>query len=416
MAARDRAIINQILNGDGGSISSLSETAPPRPASEILCRYGAACYRADCKFKHPTAYVAQAPACRDGWHCTRPGCGFTHPPVVRDRVELPLGLRRVLLDQGGRILKEIRRRVRDARIQVANDSVDVEAASAGALEHVLEYLAWTRHAVVSRGCKMDKMPGLGLVVAVLQEEKRRETGRKLTKGEKKACKRKAGAYMTPPVEPRFLDPVEWDSFVAPLAPRWKTTTKQKRIDFALLRECRAPSRKRRRDDDDDYDSAGEETRRQRGLETPIDASNRGYQMLRKMGYDGGGLGKDGAGMVEPLATEARKQLCARDDSRPREARARRRQPATFVRARGDDDSRSRSRSRSRDASWTDEYSRIDEYSRTDDYYDSEGSCDSGDRICGFSPSDVEELACQGVKPWDDDAGDVLAALYGDYEY
>ena len=144
---------------DGGSISSLSQTAPPRPASEILCRYGAACYRADCKFKHPTAYVAQAPACRDGWHCTRPGCGFTHPPVVRDRVELPLGLRRVLLDQGGRILKEIRRRVRDARIQVATDTVDVEAASTGALEHVLEYLAWTRHAVVSRGCKMDKCRG-----------------------------------------------------------------------------------------------------------------------------------------------------------------------------------------------------------------------------------------------------------------
>ena len=29
-------------------------------------------------------------------------------------------------------------------------------------------------------------------------------------------------------------------------------------------------------------------------------------MLRKMGYDGGGLGKDGAGMVDPLATETRK--------------------------------------------------------------------------------------------------------------
>ena len=59
----------------------------------------------------------------------------------------------------------------------------------------------------------------------------------------------------------------------------------------------------------------------------------------------------------------------------------------------------------------------DSYDSYDSYeaYDSEGSC-SGDRICGFSPSDVEELACQGVKPWDDDAGDVLAALYGDYEY
>jgi hypothetical protein len=444
VAARDRAIINQILN-DGGSISSLSQTAPPRPASvEILCRYGARCYRPDCKFKHPTAYVAQAPACRDGWHCTRPGCGFTHPPGVRDRIELPSGLRRVLLDQGGRILKEIRRRVPDARVDVVSGEtvaclVDVEAASAGALEQVLEYLAWTRHAVVSRGLQMDKMPGLGLVAAVLQKEKRRETGRKLTKGQKKACKREAAAYMTPPVEPRFFDPAEWDSFVAPRAPRvppTETKVKPKRIDFALLRECRAASRKRRRDyDGDDYGSAGEETRRQRGLETPIDASNKGYQLLRKMGYDGGGLGKDGAGRVDPVATEMRKtpQLLARDESRSREARARRRrrrrQPAAFVRARSDDDSRSRShsrsRSRSRDASsgsWTDEYSRTDdysrtdEYSRTDDYYDSEGSCDSGDRICGFSPSDVEELACQGVKPWDDDAGDVLAALYGGDDY
>ena len=315
VAARDRAIINQILN-DGGSISSLSQTAPPRPASvEILCRYGARCYRPDCKFKHPTAYVAQAPACRDGWHCTRPGCGFTHPPGVRDRIELPSGLRRVLLDQGGRILKEIRRRVPDARVDVVSGEtvaclVDVEAASAGALEQVLEYLAWTRHAVVSRGLQMDKMPGLGLVAAVLQKEKRRETGRKLTKGQKKACKREAAAYMTPPVEPRFFDPAEWDSFVAPRAPRvppTETKVKPKRIDFALLRECRAASRKRRRDyDGDDYGSAGEETRRQRGLETPIDASNKGYQLLRKMGYDGGGLGKDGAGMVDPLATETRK--------------------------------------------------------------------------------------------------------------
>ena len=50
----------------------------------------------------------------------------------------------------------------------------------------------------------------------------------------------------------------------------------------------------------------EASRRQRGLETPLDASNKGFEMLRKMGYDGGGLGKDGAGMVDPLATETRK--------------------------------------------------------------------------------------------------------------
>ena len=50
----------------------------------------------------------------------------------------------------------------------------------------------------------------------------------------------------------------------------------------------------------------EASRRQKGLETPLDASNKGFEMLRKMGYDGGGLGKDGAGMVDPLATETRR--------------------------------------------------------------------------------------------------------------
>ena len=40
----------------------------------------------------------------------------------------------------------------------------------------------------------------------------------------------------------------------------------------------------------------------------------------------------------------------------------------------------------------------------------ETSYDSFDNICGFSPSDAEELMCQGVKPWDADAGAVLAAL------
>ena len=34
---------------------------------------------------------------------------------------------------------------------------------------------------------------------------------------------------------------------------------------------------------------------------------------------------------------------------------------------------------------------------------------------GFSNSDVEELACQGIKPWDDEAADALAVLRGDYD-
>jgi len=33
---------------------------------------------------------------------------------------------------------------------------------------------------------------------------------------------------------------------------------------------------------------------------------------------------------------------------------------------------------------------------------------------GFSEDDMMELACQGVKPWDDDAGAVLAALRGGF--
>ena len=40
----------------------------------------------------------------------------------------------------------------------------------------------------------------------------------------------------------------------------------------------------------------------------------------------------------------------------------------------------------------------------------DGSCDSGDRVCGFTPSECDELLAQGVKPWDADAGAVLAAL------
>jgi tetratricopeptide (TPR) repeat protein len=44
----------------------------------------------------------------------------------------------------------------------------------------------------------------------------------------------------------------------------------------------------------------------------------------------------------------------------------------------------------------------------DEFDDGAGGC------YGFSGADVEELAMQGVKPWDDDAGAVMAALNGDY--
>ncbi|KAF8137160.1 hypothetical protein EV363DRAFT_1316886 [Boletus edulis] len=45
-------------------------------------------------------------------------------------------------------------------------------------------------------------------------------------------------------------------------------------------------------------------------------------------------------------------------------------------------------------------------------YDLDGDDDNG--MFGFTGSEVEELLCQGVKPWDDDARDVLDALYDYY--
>jgi len=39
--------------------------------------------------------------------------------------------------------------------------------------------------------------------------------------------------------------------------------------------------------------------------------------------------------------------------------------------------------------------------------------DDEEGMYGFSDEDVQELLSQGVKPWDDDAGMVLAALHGD---
>ena len=60
--------------------------------------------------------------------------------------------------------------------------------------------------------------------------------------------------------------------------------------------------------------------RKRGLETPLDASNKGFEMLQKMGYEGGGLGKDEDGMVDPLPTEIRKTRDARGIGIPEAAR------------------------------------------------------------------------------------------------
>ena len=39
---------------------------------------------------------------------------------------------------------------------------------------------------------------------------------------------------------------------------------------------------------------------------------------------------------------------------------------------------------------------------------------SGEWMCGFSGSECDELLMQGVKPWDDVAEAVMAALSGDY--
>ncbi|KAF7294334.1 hypothetical protein HMN09_01162600 [Mycena chlorophos] len=52
-----------------------------------------------------------------------------------------------------------------------------------------------------------------------------------------------------------------------------------------------------------------------------------------------------------------------------------------------------------------------EYQDIDEFYDELADRDPG--LCGFSESDAWELMCQGVKPWDDDAHDVLAALRDD---
>jgi len=47
-------------------------------------------------------------------------------------------------------------------------------------------------------------------------------------------------------------------------------------------------------------------------------------------------------------------------------------------------------------------------------YDSDS--DDGGGMFGFSSSDVEELLCQGIKPWDECAPRALAALRGDDDF
>ena len=203
---------------DGGSISSISpvQEIPPRPASgDILCRYGAACYRPDCLFKHPPrTYVAQAPACRDGWHCTRKDCGFTHPAGVREDVELPFAARNVILGNGGCVVQEIRRRVRDARIHIETDFdaermvAEIKAMTPAALEHAREYLEWAAFSMLRRGFNPDKdilrnkegqvSQCFSRYWNAIQGQKKRRLGRKLTKGENREAKRVAAAYVAPP--------------------------------------------------------------------------------------------------------------------------------------------------------------------------------------------------------------------------
>jgi len=49
-------------------------------------------------------------------------------------------------------------------------------------------------------------------------------------------------------------------------------------------------------------------------------------------------------------------------------------------------------------------------------YDSDSDDDYGAGMFGFSSSDVEELLCQGIKPWDECAPLALAVLHGDDDF
>ena len=345
--------------------------APPSPdqyspaSGGILCRYGAACYRPDCLFKHPPrTYVAQAPACRDGWHCTRKDCGFTHPAGVREDVELPFAARNVILGNGGCVVQEIRRRVRDARIHIETDFdaermvAEIKAMTPAALEHAREYLQWAAFSMVRRGFNPNKdilrtkegqlSQCRSRYEGAIRREKKRRRGRKLRKAEKREATRMAAAYVVPPA-PRFINESEWDRFVV-------ASERTRRAPTHPL----ARSRKRRQR----YVNASD----QRADEFYARCDHRGEFYARWVA-------------AAERAAERDSRNCSRDDSR------------------------SRSRSRSRDASY-DSYEANEAYNS----YESEDS-DYDERICGFSPGDAEELMCQGVKPWDDDAGDVLAALY-----
>jgi len=331
----------------------------------MLCRYGAACYRPDCKFTHPTAHVAQAPACRDGWHCTRRECGFSHPPGVTETVELPFDARSTILGNGGCVIQEIRRRVRDAHIHVETDFAaerivaEIKAVKPAAFEHAREYLEWAAFAMVRRGfdCAKDisevSGKGKGSVdqcrgryEGAMKREKRRRLDRKLTKGEEREAKRVAQAYIAP-AAPRFFCEQEWDRFV--IASEFARQPRQKPTKQKKTRRSRGRQQRHERSaqsDDNFY---------QRWVRETLQGDfNKSTKLWAK-------------NSVAPAAAGSRK------------------------RGRDDYHYRGRSRSRSRDGASYDSY-------------------DSGDNICGFSPSDAEELLCQGVKPWDDDAGDVLAAL------
>ena len=52
----------------------------------------------------------------------------------------------------------------------------------------------------------------------------------------------------------------------------------------------------------------------------------------------------------------------------------------------------------------------------EDWDESDMQDDIDNGVCGIPASMVDELMCQGVKPWEDDAWDVLGVLYGDSDY
>lgn len=380
-----------------------SPAAPPRPESEMLCRYGAACYRPDCKFTHPTAHVAQAPACREGWHCTRRECGFSHPPGVTETAELPFEARSTILGNGGRVIQEIRKRVRDAHIHVETDFdaerivAEVKAVTPAALEHAREYLDWAAFAMVRRGfdCAKDitkvsrKGKGSadqcrGRYEGAIKRAKKRRLDRKLTKGEKREAKRVAQAYVAP-VAPRFFCEREWDRFVCSSErarrPRPEPTHQMTRRSRGRQQRIERSARS----DDDFYQRWVRET-----LQGEFDRNTKLWAQS-SVGPAAAGSRKRGRD-DDPYA--GYEPAYAADNNPRRYGRYERAAAAASGNVTGRyerDNSRSQSRSRSRDGASYDSY-------------------DSGDNICGFSPSDAEELLCQGVRPWDDDAGDVLAAL------